>query len=371
MKVFGPFLFDQPSSYSPWGWGSSDGWLTGSSFDRWREPSRGTSTSHQDKVYDIPIEYEGSSRHAFQEPLYESYNGYYSFSDEETDSDYDCHLDPYSHNWNNNGTRIRRKRRRSCSTPKLISSKDSLLQDKEADVIVIDSDKKSKESTPEKKVPQNSGGKHIKTDHEKVCDSDRFLRSRTLATEKAINDTSSYEVYSYLKALLLSTDRQIDAIKGDGNCFFRALSKVVYCAQGFYDEMRQAVVDVLEKHPKRFEQFADEPMKEHIANMRLDKTWATQTEIYAAATLLQRDVFILSPDQSKSDSYRWLLFSPQFRYSSDIECCPCYLTLCHTHGNHYDRIAPIDGKCNCDLPPPEMSGVEGTVDLTTDENEIV
>ena len=323
-------------------------------------------------VYDIPIQYEGSSRHAFQEPLYESYYGDYSFSDEESDSDYDYYPDPYSHNWNNNGTRIRRKRRRSCSTPKLISSKDSLLQDGEADVIVVDSDKKSKERTPEKKVLAHSGGKHIKTEDGQSSGSlQRVLRSRTLEIEKPINDTASYEVYSYLKALLLSSDRQIDAIKGDGNCFFRALSKIIYGAQGFYDEMRQAVVDVQEKHPKRFEQFADDPMEEHIAKMRLDKTWATQTEIYAAATLLQREIFILSPDQRKADSYRWLLFSPQFRYSSDIECCRCYLTLCHTHGNHYDRIAPMDGRCNCDLPPPEMSGVKGTVDLTIDENEIV
>lgn len=322
-------------------------------------------------VYEIPIQYEGTCRHAFQEPMYENHCDDYSFSDEGSDSDYDFYLDPFSCNWNNNGTRVRRKRRRSCSTPKLISSNDSLFRGTDVDAAKIDSEKTSKECSAEKKSPAHRGGKHFKTeDSQSAACELHDLTSQTGEVEKPINDTSGYEVYSYLKALLLSTDRQIDAIKGDGNCFFRALSKTVYGAQGFYEEMRQAVVDVLEKYPKRFEQFADEPMKNHIAKMRLDKTWATQTEIYAAATLLQRDIYILSPDQSKADSYRWLLFAPQFRYSSDIECCRCYLTLCHTHGNHYDRIAPFEGRCNCDLPPPEMSGVKGTVDLT-DETEIV
>lgn len=368
MKIFSPLFFDQRSSFLPWDWSSVWGTTDRgreTNFDRWREPSAGSSSNVPEQVYEIPIQYEG----AFQEPLYENNYYDYDFSDDGSDSDYDFYPDPYSYNWNNNGTRVRRKRRRSnSSNPKIIFSKDSLLNEKPID---IDSEKESKISRSDRRF---SDGKQSKTKTEDSLSSgscQRVLRSQTKELEKSINDTSSYEVYNYLKALLLSTDRQIDAIKGDGNCFFRGLSKVVYGAQGFYDEMRQAVVDVIEKHPKRFEQFADDPINKHIAKMRLDKTWATQTEIYAAATLLQREIFILSPDQRKSDSYRWLLFAPQFRYSSDIECCRCYITLCHTHGNHYDRIASLQGKCNCDLPPPEMSGVKGTVDLTTDENEIV
>lgn len=367
MKVFSPLLFDQPSFLSwdwPSGWGNTD-WFRGRglSFDRWREPSASYSEAPH-KVREIPVQYEGAGRHEFQEPVYENYYNY-DFSDDESDSDYDLDYDPYSYNWNNNGTRVKRKRRRSSSSkPRLISSKDSLLQESKEEPIEID-------LCTESKVRKDDG-KSSKAAHSSLNEpSQRVLRSHTKEFEKTINDTSSYEVYDYLKALLLSTDRQIDAIRGDGNCFFRALSKAVYGAQGFYDEIRQGVVDVMEKHPKRFEQFADEPIDQHIAKMRVDKTWATQTEIYAAATLLQRDIFILSPDQRKADLYRWLLFKPQFRYSSDFECCRCYFTLCHTHGNHYDRIAPLEGSCNCDLPPPEMSGVKGTVDLTVDENEIV
>lgn len=192
---------------------------------------------------------------------------------------------------------------------------------------------------------------------------------RSDSEEKEINDTCSYSVYEYLKAFLASSGRQIDSIKGDGNCFFRALSKQIYGNQNFYDDVRQAVVDVLAKHPKKFEAFTDGPITKHVEEMRKDKTWATQTEIYAAATLLNRDIYILSPDQT-GDTYRWLLFQPQVKYNSNHTGCKCYITICHTHGNHYDRIAPIKGKCNCELKPPVMTGVKGEVDLTF-EDEIV
>ncbi|WAR04993.1 OTUD4-like protein [Mya arenaria] len=189
--------------------------------------------------------------------------------------------------------------------------------------------------------------------------------------EKEINGTSNYSVYQYLKGFLNSQGRQIDGIKGDGNCFFRALSKIIYGNQKYYNEIRQAVVDVIEKHPKKFEAFTDGPISEHIADIRVDKTWGTQTEIYAAATLLNRDFYILSPDNT-GETYRWLLFQPQvkLRKTNNLTGCDCCITICHTHGNHYDRIAPLSGKCNCELGPPEMSGIKGQIDLTS-EDEIV
>jgi hypothetical protein len=52
---------------------------------------------------------------------------------------------------------------------------------------------------------------------------------------------------------------------------------------------------------------------------------------------------------------------------SDIH--PCYLTLCHTNGNHYDRITPVFAACNCQLPPPALDGVSLLMDLTESEEE--
>ena len=41
-------------------------------------------------------------------------------------------------------------------------------------------------------------------------------------------------------------------------------------------------------------------------------TWATQVEIYAMDTMLQRGIYILSPC---GEDYRWLMFKPQFAHN--------------------------------------------------------
>lgn len=322
-----------------------------------------TSQVKTNKVVQIPIQFVKSDNSTY-------YSNYWDeCSDLECDDCDDCDMNFNSCNGN---SRKRRCTSNGRNTPPNLRS--SSKTSKYADVIEIDDEnpKKTESSKPalgctssgtSGKLTRNSlHGSQNEGDKAEyiVCDSDG---------EHEINETNNYSVYEYLKVFLDSTGRQIDCIRGDGNCFFRALSKVIYGSQSFYNDIRQAVVDVLEIHPKKFEAFTDGPMSEHIKKMREDKTWATQTEIYAAATLLNRDIYILSPDQT-GDRYRWLLFKPQFRYNYSVGGCKCYITLCHTHGNHYDRIASSKSKCNCGLRPPVMSGVKGSVDLTNDD-EIV
>ncbi|XP_050416583.1 uncharacterized protein LOC126830265 [Patella vulgata] len=198
-------------------------------------------------------------------------------------------------------------------------------------------------------------------------DSDRPSTSESVKTTD-IKSTPGYPLYAYLKSRLDFDNLQIDYIQGDGNCFFRALSKDIYGQESFHSEVRQAVVDVIEKYPKEFEQYLDSgaSLREHINEMRLPSTWSTTMEIYAAATLLQRDIFVLSPDHT-GDSYNWLLFQPRFSYDSGMSYHPCFIALCHTNGNHYDRIAAKNKDCNCDQRPPRLRGVNAYVDLTNAE----
>ncbi|KAK3590658.1 hypothetical protein CHS0354_007156 [Potamilus streckersoni] len=211
-----------------------------------------------------------------------------------------------------------------------------------------------------------------KSDDVDICDelssSSTDLKYKLEENEKEINGTPGYTIYSYLSELLMQSGRQIDYIRGDGNCFFRALSKVVYGTESCHKQIREAVVDVIKKYPKKFEAYLDLDdggIRNHTQEMRQLGTWATQTEIYAAATLLQRDIYVLSPDPS-GDNYKWLFFTPVFQYSGDISYHPCFITLCHTNGNHYDRVATIEGKCNCNIDPPELSGINTSVDLASE-----
>ena len=238
---------------------------------------------------------------------------------------------------------------------------------------------------------------------------------------------------------LASIGRQVDYIRGDGNCFFRALSKEMYGSEEFHAEWREAVCDVIGRHPLVFSQYVDaSSVGSHVQDMRAAGTWATTCEIYATATLLRREVYVLAPSPPSPCSgpsprpnpgcaeeeeeggggahYTWLLFSPRSLSGAsaggslsrltanngagqypdddpagddrggeggpgglggpgspprdhDDEVHPCYLTLCHTNGNHYDRITPVFARCNCELPPPCLNGVSVLLDLTASDEE--
>lgn len=199
----------------------------------------------------------------------------------------------------------------------------------------------------------------------------------------------------HFSSRLASIDRRLDYIRGDGNCFFRALAKEVYNSEEFHKEWREAVVDVIEHHPNAFHQYIDDgKVAEHAREMRKLGTWATTCEIYAAATLLNREIYILAPNHSGSE-YQWLLFSPRSldtgtsasssastatlseqregrhhpSQGHSVQVHPCYLTLCHTNGNHYDRIVPAFARCNCELPAPCLDGLTVFLDLTDRERE--
>ncbi|XP_069115015.1 uncharacterized protein [Argopecten irradians] len=186
----------------------------------------------------------------------------------------------------------------------------------------------------------------------------------TRSDKRNISNPPSYPAYNIIRKVISSFGGVIDYIRGDGNCFFRALSKVIYGEESCHGEVRQAMVDIMEKFPKDFEQFIDNPsIEDHFKEMRKDGTWATQAEIYGAASFLQRDIYVLSPDHT-GDQYRWLLFSPRLKCSKADTYHTCHVTLCHTNGNHYDRIAPATGDCNCGVAPPVLNGTNSHVDLT-------
>ncbi|XP_005093661.1 OVARIAN TUMOR DOMAIN-containing deubiquitinating enzyme 6 [Aplysia californica] len=193
-------------------------------------------------------------------------------------------------------------------------------------------------------------------------------KTSTEDDEKEVNPAPSYPVYDILKDKLAQENRQIDYIRGDGNCFFRALSKQLYGSERFHKTIRSLIVDVIATNKDKFAQFVDgEDVQTHVMRMAEDHSWATTCEIYAAATLLQRDIYMLTPNH-RNIKYSWLHFRPVFALSTDsveVSHHPCYISLCNTNGNHYDRVVADHGGCNCFLPHPEMDGVSFSVDLTS------
>ncbi|KAK6969869.1 hypothetical protein BgiMline_025480, partial [Biomphalaria glabrata] len=173
---------------------------------------------------------------------------------------------------------------------------------------------------------------------------------------------SQTDEYGKIRAQLVNEGRTVSMIAADGNCFFRTLSTCLYGNDLNYASLRKTVIEFVQKHQESFEAMIEnESVLSYIQKMSKDGFWATTTEIFAISTILQTDVYVLSP--YRNHRYEWLMFQPLFQHESLSEDLKCnhvckYLTLCHTNQNHFDFIKPINTTCNCGLPRPQLEGTK-------------
>lgn len=67
----------------------------------------------------------------------------------------------------------------------------------------------------------------------------------------------SWPVYEMLTVKLTQENRRINYVTGDGNCFFRALSKILYGCEKYHKAVRQLVIDIIATNKSKFAQFID------------------------------------------------------------------------------------------------------------------
>ena len=80
---------------------------------------------------------------------------------------------------------------------------------------------------------------------------------KDLLTEQEVNPTPSYPIYAELKKQLAMENRKIDYIRGDGNCFFRTVSKQLYGTEKYHKALRSLTVDIVATNRSVFVQFID------------------------------------------------------------------------------------------------------------------
>ena len=156
----------------------------------------------------------------------------------------------------------------------------------------------------------------------------------------------------------------------DGNCFFRAVAKEMNQTEETHGQWRQNVCKEIEDNPCVYQKCIEggrAGVVKHVRVMRKEKKWASTCEMYAFAQVTKRPLYMfspLAPDNAEDGwLYRWLIFQPRTPVAASQH--PRYVTLCNTHGNHFDRVRPIGvDRCNCDLPSPLLKGRVATVDLT-------
>ena len=158
---------------------------------------------------------------------------------------------------------------------------------------------------------------------------------------------------------LLSNGRSRHSVGGQGDCFYRCISFCLYGTEIHHMTIHSEICHFLQRYADHFFQYSDsnteEEFNRYIINQQNQGVWATQVEIFACATWLQVPLYIYI-SQPERDYYAWLLHKPKFPLDHNPFLCNYYLTLVNDSNTHYDVILPVEQKCNCQLPPPQLEG---------------
>ena len=159
---------------------------------------------------------------------------------------------------------------------------------------------------------------------------------------------------------LFKYQRGIEAIKGDGNCLFRALSRIVCGNQDHHSFVRRILVTFSTLNQTVLQKFCHPvPIEKHLNAMKLDRIWGTDLELHAAASLWQVPIYVCT--QNPNDpKYFWIVFKPI--NDSDLTCkeeCEqlprppgvLHFELFHAWRCHYDVVVGPNGYLPANPPP--------------------
>ena len=193
-----------------------------------------------------------------------------------------------------------------------------------------------------------------------------------------ISNTSASVVptgYSLLKPFLNEQQRKACRVLGDGNCLFRALSKALSGVEDYHTHLRKAIAEFEETNQTLFEPIhktiSGTAFNSHVKNIKRLYTWGTTTEITAAATLFQLEIY-LATDNYKPGVPTWLLYSPKpaslltsgrvailSKYSiEDIQHRCQWIELTHVSSIHFGCIEPLAAH---QLSRPILEGSTSTI----------
>ena len=130
-------------------------------------------------------------------------------------------------------------------------------------------------------------------------------------------------------------------IRGDGNCFYRALAFVITGSQYEHQELRAITTTYMQHNAGSLSCYlnAHETMDEYLArtDMHSSSVWAAEVEIFAVFNMLQTPVMLFC---KSGHTYKWLHFLPHPCEDSSVVCAvhskeAIYLV---NISNHYEPV---------------------------------
>jgi len=124
------------------------------------------------------------------------------------------------------------------------------------------------------------------------------------------------------------SDMQVQKVKSDGNCQFRAIAVQIYGSEDWHSEVRQGIVRHIEDSKELYMEFMDEPYDKYIASMAKPGTWGDHITLQAASDWSGRQIIVLAEDPAAG-----VTLLPR---SAKDELPPVYLA--YISGVHYDAV---------------------------------
>ena len=142
---------------------------------------------------------------------------------------------------------------------------------------------------------------------------------------------------------------------------FFGLSLIVYGSEMYHSKVRELLVNFVRSNADNFRVYVTTTLEDHLLHMQYSRTWATQVELYATASLFDLEVYVYTPTIRADKQYTWtrilplpphvvLTFPPKDEpwpkrlYEID------HMELCHTSGNHFDVVSDFEG-LQSQIPP--------------------
>jgi OTU-like cysteine protease len=137
----------------------------------------------------------------------------------------------------------------------------------------------------------------------------------------------------------LTQPRRIHKIKGDGNCYFKAISFILTGVETNHQAVRDKVVRHMESAAiaSKLQNYLNENVTNYLNSSRMDRNgiWATDAEIISTANLLGCDITVYC---KVADNLDWQRFPAQFTLSQSTDAC---LYLDNSSGVHYNAILSV------------------------------
>lgn len=142
--------------------------------------------------------------------------------------------------------------------------------------------------------------------------------------------------------------RKCQAMKGDGNCMYRAIAHQLYGLEEKHQQLRKVLKETIEGNKEWYRclWMGNDTFDNHLSQIQCNGVWGTQVELQATSDLLGVSVYV--GRLNTRDIYCWHQFKPRTINRPETPCnLPVYpftadhIEIVQSNRSHYDSVVPM------------------------------